>query len=212
MDMFKDTRDNLTKQYFNEFNISLNGYFTPVALPNGVLDRDHAALLLGAPDESKVFVKQKNYGIWFEVTHPFFTSPREMLLDKAGTLHWEGFFLCDDAPDGIGTRIAAISLLAASEFGLSRVELMAWGPPHYNGHYTWPRLGFNAKFDSDEKVKLSWAGFPNVETVSELMETQLGRDWWKMNGWKMEMAFELDGESNSMQTLRKYIAQKGVEL
>lgn len=206
-----DTRDDLTKQYFNGENISVTGRFDPIQFPGGVLNRDISPMLLGVPDDSKIFVKQISSGILLEATHPMFSAPRKMVLNKDGVLDWEGFFLRDDAPESIGTRMAATTLLTASQLGVPRVELIAWGPPCYNGHYTWARMEFNAGFDKADREKLSRAGFA-TGNASELMRTAPGRDWWKRNGWSKEMTFELDANSESMQTLNRYLSQNGVKL
>jgi hypothetical protein len=208
-----DNRDELTREYFSGHNIVVCGTMRDQVLPSGqALTRDHAKWLLGAPDDSRVFVKECSNRIEMEVTHYWLKEPRTLEIDRNGVMHWQGFILKDEAPAGLGTRMAATSLLTAASLGLKRCELTAWGPPRYNGHYTWARLGFDAEFSQSDIQRLKRDGRTGIRSVSELMTTDSERDWWKAFGWTMEMAFDLDANSKSMQTLENYLALKGVAL
>ncbi len=208
-----DPRDTLTQRHFNGEGIAVTGRMTPVRLPGGELNRDGVALLMGAPDGSRVHVKETATRIEFEVTNRDLSLVRSIFMTGDGVLHWNGFFLANDAPKLMGTHMAAITAETASNLGLQRMEVMAWGPPNHNGHYTWARLGFDAAFDAGERARLERAGFPGTDTVQALVSgSDAGRRWWREHGWQKEMAFDLDAAGQSMKTLRRYLSVKGIKL
>lgn len=204
-----DTRDELTQKYFNGRDIAINGRLSPRKLGNVDLVREDIPLLLGVPDGAKMHVKQAASRIEMDATHPFFSSPQAAFITRDGVLHWDSLFLKEDAPAGMGTRIAGIMVETASAMGLREIQMKAWGPP-YNGHYTWARMGWDGGFSADEESRLAKAGFGGVHTVSQIMASEAGRAWWKSNGWDVELSFDLDGEGRAMRVLKRYLALKGV--
>lgn len=136
---------------------------------------------------------------------------------------------------GIATRVFTQQVETASKLGFKTIRTGAagsgtairhlepyWGPPLVgfpSGYYTWPRLGFDAKVASlmrtraqsphkelrevaaDFKTK-----FPNVEYLSDLMQTEDGRTWWKQFGGDLEVEFDLKKPSISWQILGDYCA------
>lgn len=108
-------------------------------------------------------------------------------------------------------RVGKVSELQAARFGFKEAQLTAWGPPHYNGHYTWPRMGFNATFTEQEQGKINAAGF-QAKTVRELIASPEGRSWWQKYGWKKSMAFDLRKGSTDLEYLLAYLVEKGVVL
>ena len=74
-----------------------------------------------------------------------------------------------------------------------------------NGYYTWPRLGFETKNRSALKEYNSYdKKFKNVDSLTELMSTKEGRDYWKSDGAYhpdrsvYEMTFDLKFGSKSL--------------
>lgn len=205
-----DNRDLLTKQYFNGTPQKVSGSVFSARLGNVEFDRDSAVLLLGAPDGAMVHIKKVKKGVVVEATHPFYSIPQKIMIAPDGILHWESIFLNSSAPKGIGTRIAAYMIEAAQAAGFKAIEMMAWGPPRYNGHYTWPRLGWDGEFSEEHRKTLSQKGFSGVCSVSQIMKTAEGRKWWLANGWNMELSFDLDDKGDSMRVLRSYLNSEGV--
>lgn len=203
----QENRDLVTAAYWNGRDITISGSFTR----GGPKARAALPAMMGAPDGSKVYVKTAKSRVSIELQHPWLSSPRTVFYGSDGILHWESFFLRDDAPEGAGTRMAAMSLQQAARFGFKEAQLTAWGPPHYNGHYTWPRLGFNATFTEQEQGKINAAGF-QAKTVRELMASPEGRSWWQKYGWKKSMAFDLRKGSTDLEYLLAYLVEKGVVL
>ena len=96
-----------------------------------------------------------------------------------------------------------------------------------SGYYTWARLGFDAPLTSvmKERDKSGWnewqaikidfyQRFPRETTnnVSDLMETEEGRDWWRKYGGYFDGQFDLKVDSVSRRVLAKYLAEKGIEI
>ena len=203
----REGRDVLTAANWNGRDVVISGSFAR----GGPSARKALPYLMGAPDGSKVFVKASKSRVTIELQHPWLSSPRTAFYGSDGILHWESFFLRDDVLEGAGTRMAAMSLQQAARFGFKEAQLTAWGPPHYNGHYTWPRMGFDATFTAQELGKINAAGF-QAKTVRELIAAPDGRDWWKKHGWNKAMAFDLRKGSADLEHLIAYLVEKGVVL
>ena len=207
----RDTRDSLTRQMFNRKDISITGLYSDIAV-NGVgLNKDVLPRLLGALDESKIRVTTRKNRVDFEVRHTLLARPMTYMLDKSGILHGVEFYLSDDAPEGLGTRMMATTLLTAARLGIPEVQLKAAGKPD-NGYYTWPRLGFNGVLPDSLRKAAGRAGFSGAETILDVFDRPGGREWWKANGARMEVSFTLDREGRSMKTLLNYLLEKKVSL
>jgi hypothetical protein len=78
----------------------------------------------------------------------------------------------------------------------------------YNGYYTWARLGYEPK-KTDRKVNKVIELFnkkynQDAKSLRDVMDTKSGRDYWKDNGVDFEGTFDLNPNSYSVKTLRKY--------
>ena len=79
----------------------------------------------------------------------------------------------------------------------------------YNGYYTWARFGFDGDLTSRFwQNKLRRAGLGQITKVSELMENEAGRAWWRENGDTIEMEFDTRDGSYSMNVLELYLAER----
>jgi hypothetical protein len=102
----------------------------------------------------------------------------------------------------------------AQKEGFEEIETTASGNyksiEHTNGYYTWLRLGYKPDDDRDKEfveeanAKLG----TNITSVTELMHSQEGRDWWKENGGGFGGTFDLSKNSYSMKTLEEYVKNK----
>lgn len=207
----EDTRDALTRQYFSGKTISVTG-MTSVARFGGMgITEEVIAPLSGALDGSRVHVKARAGGLYIEARHELFDRPVTWQLGKDGILHGIEMYLSPDAPSGLGTRMMATTVFTAQALGLKEIQIMAAGKPD-NGYYTWPRLGFDARLSAAEQRILERAGFNDVKTVLDVMQTEKGRDWWRTYGTQREMFFPLDADGRSVQTLTQYLNERGVIL
>jgi hypothetical protein len=85
------------------------------------------------------------------------------------------------------------------------------------GYYVWPRFGYIGKLPLESRQALRAAAdagtipqeWSTFKTIQQLMRTQAGRDWWKMNGDSLDLAFNLKPNSLSMRLLKQYLAEKG---
>jgi hypothetical protein len=210
-DMAADTRDELTQQYFNGKNISVTGATQVVRFGETGITSEVIPALAGALDGSRIIVRQKSGGLYFEARHELYDRPVTWQISKDGVLHGIDFYLSPDAPKGLGTRMMATSIFTAQEVGLKEIQIMAAGKPD-NGYYTWPRLGFDAPLTAADLRQLDRDGLKNVESVLDVMQTPTGRDWWRVNGTRREMTFSLDHMGSSVRVLTQYLNERGIKL
>lgn len=211
LDMLKDTRDELTKQYFNGKGIQLSGMTSDIALENGIVDKTTLPDLLGALDGSRIRVNMRKNRIDFEARHEIYDRPITYMLDKDGVLHAVEFYLSPDAPEGMGTRMMGSTLFTSSELGIKEVQLNAAGRPD-NGYYTWARLGFDGDLPEKIRQAAERSGFHGVRTVQDIFAQDGGREWWLENGVGIKMKFDLDPDSASMKSFSNYLVEKGIRL
>lgn len=115
---------------------------------------------------------------------------------------------------GVGTKLFADQVAALQKAGVVRIEAQLARADSktlgFNGYYTWPRLGYNAKIPDSAKAKLKAELGPKakVDTVQDLMRTEKGRDAWKRLGVTVDGKFDLSARSVGVRVLQKYIAEK----
>lgn len=110
---------------------------------------------------------------------------------------------------GTGTKVMRDILFEAKNQGYSNVELVAEGKKGTgeNGYYTWPRLGFDGELTREQREQAKKSGF-DVKKVSELMNSDAGRRYWRENGSTISLSFDLSDGSDSMKTLEAYSDKK----
>lgn len=204
-------RDELTSRYFNGRNIAISGYFQDLTFSGGILDRELLPWLMGAPDDSRIYVKRRRGGFEFEIRHAILERPLRYVLDANRVLHGMEFYLKPNTPSGIGTRMFATTAMTASQLGMPEIQIVAAGRPD-NGYYTWPRLGFDAPLSDAEKTALSKITHQPVQTIKNLIDSEILRQWWREHGTQREMNFKLAFDSDSMRALINYLAETGVIL
>jgi HK97 family phage portal protein len=94
-----------------------------------------------------------------------------------------------------GLRGRSISTFAAGDAN----NISMW-----NGYYIWPKLGYDGDL-SDEQRALARPVWGNVTRVSDIVSRPGGLEWWRENGSAIDLTFDLDDESYSMSTLRRYM-------
>ena len=216
-----DSRDALTKKYFNA-NVSVARAVPEFSICGIVLSDTDICRLSGAPDGSCISVSVSDFGFSMVVENRgIFQYPSEISLvrlsgaDDQVMILDELIMLRSNAlPAGFGLRMFAIQAHAAADMGISAIALEAAGSSAssiFNGYYTWPRYGFDAKIDQQLLRNLPET-LTGAASVADLMESQEGRSWWLENGHESCMEFDLTPGSRSWQTLKRVMKEKGVRI
>lgn len=133
-----------------------------------------------------------------------------------GVVEMLEFILNPDLEKGLGkgTEIFSNQINSFKKLGYKKVITDAAKSDIYNGYYTWARLGYNFK-DGNEKESfidiIEGSGdkdIKNIESLSELMTTPKGREFWKENGFRFKAEFDLSESSQSMFILNEYMKEK----
>jgi GNAT superfamily N-acetyltransferase len=174
------------------------------------------------------------------------TSERTVGVDRKGNLfmHMDLFTLKKEAQgSGLGTAVLAKTIENAQKMGVkylhthaagygnaiaTQVHEKTWdhdpatgntwtrGPSSMNGFYTWPKIGYDQRFDDPATYFQMHGGraklkelFPYAQSVADLMLTKSGRDWWRENGSDLtNMKFDLTRNSRSLRTFHLYLAER----
>ena len=215
-----DTRDELTRQYFNG-KVTVDTGGLEFVLGDHTLTDKELAELTGAPDGRAVVVRPSNVGVsliarnkavfwWGEAEYSLIAEAGKdgvILLD-------ESIMIQKDLPAGLGLRLFATQAHAAERLGIDTIALEAAGNQGsvlFNGYYTWPRYGFDAEL-IDAEIGRVPKELGTVSTVADLMSSEAGRAWWKAHGDGRYMEFDLTHGSRSLQTLHAVMNEKGVKL
>ncbi len=226
----RNIRDEISQQLFNaKSQLTLRNEADVKSVSNKLfgkeLTKDQFIRLSGSPDggQVKVSASVKFRSIRIEVDHPLYkkdyTSIRTIKKDDDGNIFIENELLVLDSSKteslrGLGTRIFATQALQASELGIDYIELFAAGRATdklYNGYYTWARLGYDAPLNASDINSLP-SNLKGATKVSDLMNTQEGREWWKQNGYGREMIFDTTNGSDSLKQLFDYLKERGIVL
>ncbi|HVN55521.1 MAG TPA: hypothetical protein VMT46_14400 [Anaerolineaceae bacterium] len=180
------------------------------------------ARLFGAIQGSRVRIEksEKSVDVW--TSNHWYHGPLYFSLErdpKGVNLIINDFFLKEEAPPTLGTRIVAALIFQArqiSEFD----SILATATRRYfpkegdelvkevMGYYFFPRLGFNADpknadefIDIPEKIRgkklLAIIGDPDL------------RAWWKGNGQTIEVRFRVKSK-RSLKALNAYLAEMNI--
>jgi GNAT superfamily N-acetyltransferase len=101
---------------------------------------------------------------------------------------------------GLATRMLEEQVAAARAFGFEKIVDYADYREGRNGYYTWPRLGFDKELTEKDMSRLH-DQFKHFKRLSDLMEDQQAREWWKKHGFALELTFDTSLDSRSMQLL-----------
>lgn len=110
---------------------------------------------------------------------------------------------------GIATDILKMQIQECRNNGFEAIKCYAMrlDEAEYNGYYTWARLGFDAELIPQEQKELE-KELGKVETIQDIMKTEKGRQWWKLNGWSFDAKFDLSDNSVSMIAFSEYLKSK----
>ena len=219
-------RDKVSRRHFNwkkvlvDIDESARGGY-----PSFWSTRDYAELAGGLAD-SKVHVQSHPGVLVFVVEHPVFAEPfhfQALFQEK-----WEGprslhlrYIELGPGSQGsaIGTRLFAVHAYAAARLGFRTIYADALSsrvvPPRntksFNGAYTLARWGFDAELPV-EQSNLVPGAFRHCCWISELMETNGGREYWRHFGTSVLSAFDLSTGSDSWKTLESYLNERAIRI
>jgi len=101
---------------------------------------------------------------------------------------------------GIGSKMFLNMIDSAKTNGFKSVELIAAKAEGYNGYYTWARYGFdiNPVYEPEllkfknlvQSSKIE--NIKNSKTITDLMSTQEGRNFWKKEGFQYHGEFHIE--------------------
>lgn len=186
-------------------------------------EEHHLASLMGAPDGSDVIVAQFRTSVGQGVAEegpmirlrceaPGYSSIRTFHLDDDGkpVIH-NDYQVVQDTGSGMGARAFGRQVEQATRLGVTKLETHAaghYGDPVFNGYYTWAVFGYDAVIPSHVRNILRSSGPQGLREsthVSELMETEEGRKFWKEKGSDLyHAAFDLNPTSDSHKAWEAY--------
>jgi len=184
-----------------------------------------AGLFAGGLDKSQIKIIQDGNHISISVENDFFDRPLELVISHDSysgerRMVLKDIFLKESAPPTMGTRIFANIVAQAQAFGVS--EISCFGAKSVmngkgetvegNGYYTWARLGFDTSLDVIRNgchLQIP-AEFQHCEYLSEIMETENGRKWWRENGKDVTLRFSLEKGSPHLVRLTNYLKEKEI--
>jgi hypothetical protein len=147
-------------------------------------------------------------------------------------IHNSYFKISDDsAYKGHGAEIFKSQVDNAREEGYTQITTNAakGTKANFNGYYTWPRLGYeqdnigDAKqwnygintIDQTKNIKqtcydafLAHKTKYGTHTISQLMSTPDGREYWKAHGFTVNLKFNLKANSRDYKVLSEYLSTK----
>lgn len=128
-------------------------------------------------------------------------------------LHIDHFFLNEKVtPVGLGAIAFCLCAINSHLAGFGQITLVAAGGidanPSHVGYKVWPKLGFDAVFESDD-VRMLPEHLAECRTVRMLIEKN--EAWWEENGFQLLMTFDLSADSASWRMLLAYMREKFVE-
>jgi hypothetical protein len=159
--------------------------------------------------------------ISINVTHPYYRNQaRKIYRNTKGQLelHHAVWELHSHAPKGTGTWVFLGAVNAALKYKVDVITTDAAGNPgellpdrqSFNGYYTWPRLGYNARLSEEHRAKLP-THLQTACTLNQLFLMKDGAEWWKLNGGSGQMVFSLNPRHSSLKVLSTYLRQKAAQ-
>lgn len=168
----------------------------------------------GALDGSKIRFDAGNNFLEVSVSHPDVrVQDRTFYKTSTGiTIENEVFIKKPGAPKGLATRAVERQVEFATKLGANTISLNAvgyYGSSKWNGYYTWPKNGFDAKLD--DITDMLPRNLKGAKTLQDLFKTKEGEEWWKINGSSMFVQFDLSPNSASRKRLKKTIEEYRVK-
>lgn len=108
---------------------------------------------------------------------------------------------------GLARELLRREIETAQRLGASEIRAEAARGGDLAGYYVWPRMGFDAPIPADLRAILP-PGLRRARTLLDLMETEVGREWWREHGRTINVVFDLTRGSRSLAAWRSYRAER----
>jgi hypothetical protein len=159
-------------------------------------------------------------GVGVTVKSQEYDLDRRITRDKDGNvvLYADSLYVTNPG-QGLGADIFGRMVEQAQKFGVDKIETTASRSATENGYYTWAKFGYDGPLSGPIRAMLRVAvdegalpgSLASATTVSELMGTTEGTEWWKTNGESTKMTFDLTPGSQSLQVWNTYLKQKAAK-
>ena len=174
-----------------------------------ILRQSELFALCGAPDGSTLQVGALDAEIYIE-----FQESKHIGMIGSSRLRAESDGLClvidslfilrkEYRGHGIGFACFQRQIRRARHLGFRKVRTDTKRKAGENGHYTWPRFGFNALLPISLLAALPLF-LHGSASVLDIMQFPAGRIWWREHGIGLSLQFDLQRSSRSMRVFRKY--------
>jgi hypothetical protein len=134
-------------------------------------------------------------------------NPDESLVLEMGTVEVDR----SRRRRGVLTDAFSRQLDQARKLGVDRITLIAArnDDPRDRqlGYLVWPKFGFDADL-SPARIKTLPAPLAGARTLSDLLSTPEGQNWWRKHGWSIRLDFDMTRGSRSWETWRAYVESK----
>lgn len=111
---------------------------------------------------------------------------------------------------GLGTEVLARQVQAARAAGFEFLTCTAARSDEYNGYITWAKLGYDGDIPYRYQEAIEEHFGYSIDTISELVQTVGGLEYWQEHGGDWEARFDLDPRSYSSKRLEEYMERKGM--
>jgi len=179
------------------------------------------AAAMGAPDYSIIKWSGYNKQIMAEAFHPSIKRLERSFqrTDSGKKIIYNQSFKTVEQGTGLGLKTFSSQVDAAKGLGFSKIDTTAIGEGShysksaYSGYYAWARMGYDEELRNSIGQELGKdhpvlkdmkERFPHAKTILDIMETEEGRDWWKVYGRGFVGSFDLSEGSRSMKVLEAY--------
>jgi hypothetical protein len=212
-------RDPITQWWFDATKVQV---VVGAGVPDLFAHEDYIGLS-GAFSGSTVQVEFSGAVLSLEVKH---SAVRKMRREINYDINTKSWFVYNSKfrirPEYWGQDLAARSICTqartAQALGFDRLSTYAVGnfqsasnplkEERWSGYWVWPRLGFDGDIPAEVLPRLSPA-FQHFRRVSQLMQTDGGRDEWH-RGDDIAVRFDLSARSASWQMLERYTTERGI--
>lgn len=233
-----DDRDEVSKKWFNgkfkSVKIDKDSHILVREMFGKSIDKYELARLTGAPDQSEIEIRSIFKTLYIDVRHPFINNMMRTLKlnPNTGAVILENYVFKTvkdgTVPSNLAGRVLYKEMNQARKLGINTVITHGVGDNgirnSWNGYYTWPRYGFNAKIPTesmrqirriDESEFADKQEFDQIMTATsilDLMKTEKGRKIWQLFGQDVHLTFDTDPKSSNYKTLVAYLHEKGIRL
>lgn len=180
--------------------------------------------LFGGIKGSSIQIEKTESSVDVWTSNAWYSAPLYYSVErgrKGAVVTINDFFLKDNAPKTLGTRVIAAMILQATQipgFDCIAASATRWFYPlegkelsrEVIGYYFFPRLGFNADpKNADDSIDIP-AEIRGKKLLQIMRDPDL-RQWWKGNGQTIDVKFKI-ADKKSLKALAAYLAEKKIRV